>query len=221
MTDQARVTLQEVVYRNLKDKITSGAYSEGQLITVKELVEETNTSAMPVREAIRRLVSEHGLQALANGKIVVPDRSIRERAIAHASRLYHETMAIRLAASKVDRAAISELEAFNSKYEDALSRNDIESALRSNRDFHFFLYSLSNSNMLCSMIEAHWLANGPYVAKYLRSLPSLSQVEGPHFHRKIIDNLAEGNAEGAAASLRDDLHALSELEAEMLALGLS
>ena len=53
----ARETLQERVYRELRRALINGRFNPGQALTVNELAGSLRTSAMPVREAVARLVS--------------------------------------------------------------------------------------------------------------------------------------------------------------------
>ncbi len=212
----SRLTLQEMIYRELKSAIMSGIYPEGRQLTVKEIVERTTTSAMPVREAIRRLVAENGLETRPNGTVAVPQRSMRERAIVHASRIHHETLAVCLAARAATTADIQDLRRINGEYEEAIEIKDWALAAQRNREFHLSLYALSGSGILLSLIESLWLANGPYVANYVHTLieGSWGDERAKH-HRAILDALARGNGDAAGAALRADISAIEELEKEL------
>jgi DNA-binding GntR family transcriptional regulator len=195
-----------MIYRELKSAIMSGIYPEGRQLTVKEIVERTTTSAMPVREAIRRLVAENGLETRPNGTVAVPQRSMRERAIVHASRIHHETLAVCLAARAATTADIQDLRRINGEYEEAIEI----------KDWALALYALSGSGILLSLIESLWLANGPYVANYVHTLieGSWGDERAKH-HRAILDALARGNGDAAGAALRADISAIEELEKEL------
>src|SRR5215475_15995285 len=52
------VTKQERVYEALRERILSGAYGPGYRVVIDALAEEFEVSALPVREAIRRLEAE-------------------------------------------------------------------------------------------------------------------------------------------------------------------
>lgn len=57
-TTEHSVSKQERVYRVVQDRILSGAYSPGFRLVIEALAEELGVSALPVREAIRRLEAE-------------------------------------------------------------------------------------------------------------------------------------------------------------------
>src|SRR5205085_4972524 len=52
------LTKQERVYRAIRERILSGAYGPGYRVVIDALAEEFEVSALPVREAIRRLEAE-------------------------------------------------------------------------------------------------------------------------------------------------------------------
>jgi DNA-binding GntR family transcriptional regulator len=51
------ITKQERVYRALRERIQSGAYEPGDRIVIAQLAAEFGVSALPVREAVRRIPS--------------------------------------------------------------------------------------------------------------------------------------------------------------------
>ena len=57
-TATAIVTKQERVYQAIRERILSGAYGPGYRVVIDALAEEFEVSALPVREAIRRLEAE-------------------------------------------------------------------------------------------------------------------------------------------------------------------
>ena len=210
---QARRTLQEMVYREWKSAIMSGVYPEGQQLTVRELVELTSTSAMPVREALRRLVAERGLEVLANGRSAVPRLTMRERAITHTARIRLETLATRLAMKKADPDTLQELSELNVSYENAIEKGDWKRALQANRGFHFGLYRLCDSPILISLIESLWLANGPFFADHIHVL--IERQWGPEraiHHRAMMAALADQDCDRLVLALRQDMTMINEIE---------
>jgi DNA-binding GntR family transcriptional regulator len=58
MASTSTVTKQERVYQALRERILSGVYGPGFRVVIDALAEEFAVSALPVREAIRRLEAE-------------------------------------------------------------------------------------------------------------------------------------------------------------------
>ena len=74
----ARETLHDRVYAELRRSLIHGVFATGEMLRIQELAETLQTSTMPVREALARLVSEQALEALPNRSVRVPVIS-RER----------------------------------------------------------------------------------------------------------------------------------------------
>ncbi len=58
----SRTTVQDGVYEQLRQALMWGRFEPGQVITIPALSAEFGTSHMPVREALRRLAAENGLE---------------------------------------------------------------------------------------------------------------------------------------------------------------
>jgi len=68
----SRETLHDRVYAELRRSLIHGAFATGEMLRIQELAERLQTSTMPVREALARLVSEQALEALPNRSVRVP-----------------------------------------------------------------------------------------------------------------------------------------------------
>src|SRR5690554_2027134 len=68
-----RTTVADEVYQTLRSQLIAGAFAPGQKLTLRGLAEQFGTSVMPVREAVRRLTAQGGLQ-------INPNRTIEVRA---------------------------------------------------------------------------------------------------------------------------------------------
>lgn len=67
-----RQSVNEAVYQALRNKLMHGEYRAGQVLGIQYLADALGTSTMPVREALRRLVAQQGLEPLPNGTTRVP-----------------------------------------------------------------------------------------------------------------------------------------------------
>ncbi len=65
-------TTQEWAYRALRYVIMSGQITPGRALTIRGLAADMDVSAMPIREALRRLTSEGALELKSNRRIMVP-----------------------------------------------------------------------------------------------------------------------------------------------------
>src|SRR5579872_5801124 len=64
-----RDTMQVKVYRTLARGLMSGMFKPGEAVTLRTLATRLGTSAMPVREAVSRLIAERAL-------VLLPNRSV-------------------------------------------------------------------------------------------------------------------------------------------------
>ena len=75
-------TTQEYVYERLRNAIMLGAIEPGTSLTMRGLAERLDLSPTPVREAVRRLMAEHGDGTIAELRIgtTVATNALLERA---------------------------------------------------------------------------------------------------------------------------------------------
>jgi hypothetical protein len=64
--------LHEQVYQRIVQAIMTGHFQPGQKLTYRGVAQFLGTSDMPVRSAVRRLISLRALTLLPNGSVVVP-----------------------------------------------------------------------------------------------------------------------------------------------------
>ena len=67
-----RETLHDRVYAELRRSLIHGMLDAGAMLRIQDLAATLQTSTMPVREALGRLVSEQALEALPNRTVRVP-----------------------------------------------------------------------------------------------------------------------------------------------------
>src|SRR5918994_2093147 len=67
-----RETLHDRVYAELRRSLIHGMFDAGDMLRIQDVAETLQTSTMPVREALGRLVSEQALESLPNRTVRVP-----------------------------------------------------------------------------------------------------------------------------------------------------
>src|SRR5579875_1696119 len=67
-----RETVQDRVYREIKDLILNGEIEPGQTVTIQALSDAFQVSTMPVREALRRLMAEQALMVVSGRSVGIP-----------------------------------------------------------------------------------------------------------------------------------------------------
>lgn len=161
-------TLNERAYVELRNAIMAARLQPGEEISLRGLAKALGTSAQPIRDAVKRLMSESALEALPNRTVRVPHLT-RERFVALCRlRVLLEGEAAASAAPLIRRSEIARLERLNSQIRTALAARDLLSVFSENQEFHFTVYRAAENPLLLSLIENLWLLAGPYLTVPLR-----------------------------------------------------
>jgi len=157
-----RDTLQERVYRQLSDLILDGEIAPGRLVKIQALAEAFGVSAMPVREALKRLTAANALTVVSGRSIGIPPLSVERLEDLRKVRIEIESIAAEWATTNIDDDGIEALKSELSKMEAATAAGDVKGYLRANHAFHFIVYGAAGSESLLSIIESLWLQISPY-----------------------------------------------------------
>lgn len=203
-----RETLHERVYAQLRRSLIHGVFDAGQVMRIVDLADTLQTSTMPVREALARLVSEQALEALPNRSVRVPVIT-RERLddLARARSLIEEQM-VALALPNLTRTDFKELRRLTSACEAAFRSDDPDKAHTTselNHAFHFNIYQAAKSAVLIPIVESLWLQSGPYVRAAAHIHDENRDIPAVHHHWALIDALERGDRVGAKRALTDDI----------------
>jgi DNA-binding GntR family transcriptional regulator len=196
-----RETLNERVYRELVNSIMAGAFRPGQELTLRSVAEALGTSFMPVRDALRRLVTERALEVLPSRKIAIPVLTSGQFVELRRIRTLLEGEAVALAAGKISRRQLANIKV-------VLKRLDgLDEARRAefwalNHKLHFAIYEAAESPQLFSIIESLWLQIGPLMTRIPASRALESSADPHHILVKALENR---DADGARAALVADL----------------
>jgi DNA-binding GntR family transcriptional regulator len=131
---------QERVYQVVHERILSGAYSPGFRLVIDSLAEELGVSALPVREAIRRLEAE-GLvvyQPNAGPRVAPADPAQFVESLSVLAVL--EGYATALAAPNITKADITRLRAINASMVSCIETLDALRFGELNQQFHHAIY---------------------------------------------------------------------------------
>jgi DNA-binding GntR family transcriptional regulator len=203
-----RETLHERVYAELRRSLIHGVFEAGQVLRIVELAETLQTSTMPVREALARLVSEQALEALPNRSVRVP-LVTRERLddLALARPLIEEQL-VALALPNLSKDDFKELRRLTLACEAAFKSDDPDKARATselNHAFHFYIYQAAGSAVLIPIVESLWLQSGPYVRAAAHIHDENRGIPAVHHHWALIEALERGDKDGARRALTDDI----------------
>jgi DNA-binding GntR family transcriptional regulator len=136
----AGVTKQERVYGVIRERILSGAYGPGYRVVIDTLATEFEVSALPVREAIRRLEAE-GLVVFrpnAGARVAPADPALFDEDMTVLALL--EGYATALAAPLLGEEGLDRLRSLTDEMEEAMGRLDPLAFGRLNQEFHGVIY---------------------------------------------------------------------------------
>lgn len=147
------VTKQERVYRAIRERILSGAYGPGYRVVIDALAEEFSVSALPVREAIRRLEAE-GLviyRPNAGAHVAPSEPGVFEDEMTVLAVL--EGYATALAAPELSPDDIKRMTEINDSMVEAMERLDSLKFGRLNQEFHAVIYERCPNETLVDLLR--------------------------------------------------------------------
>lgn len=203
-----RQTLADQVYGDLKELLLSGRAAPGERFTLRGLAAAIGTSAMPVREAVSRLVAENALEVLPNRAVRVPLMPRARFAELRLIRTSLEGLAASTAAREATADEIAEVVRFERAFatERGKKRPDGAAAMRHNKDLHFALYRAAHLPTLMGMIEGLWLQIGPVLNLDFRAGPErVRQGEAHLHHARLVAALKARDPEAARDALVADI----------------
>ncbi len=203
----------EQVYRTLRSQILFGDLVPGQPVTIQGLTESLGVGMTPVREAIRRLISDGALIFQGNRRVSVPLLSPADVEQMIFARNVLESELSRRAAGRMTSADIDQLEQIDQRLDRMIADGDVSGYLRLNHDFHEKLYDHANAPILKDLAERLWLRFGPSLRVVCGRFGTQSL---PDRHKDIIGALRAGNAEKVAKATTQDIEQGMELMAEAL-----
>ena len=148
-----RATKQQRVYATIRERILGGTYGPGYRVVIDGLAAELGVSALPVREAIRRLEAEGLIVYRPNvGAQVAPaDPGVFEDELTVLAVL--EGHATALAAPRLEKGDLNRLRQATDDMATAMGRMDPLAFGRHNREFHEVFYERCPNPALVEMLR--------------------------------------------------------------------
>ncbi len=200
-------TLQDHVYRQLCEMILSGEIAPGQLVTIQALSDAFGVSAMPVREALQRLIAAKALTVISSRSIGVPLLTTERLLDLKRVRLEVESLAAEWAAPRIGETEIAKLEGLVEKM--AIAAISVrKDYVRYNREFHFAIYRAAGSDVLYAIIETLWLQISPYF-HLLHDSGNYHSANAQH--ERMLSGLKARNSAVVRQALRNDIEAASKV----------
>jgi DNA-binding GntR family transcriptional regulator len=201
-----------MIERVLRERIVAGALPPGAPLRQERVAAEFGASAIPVREALRRL-ERTGLVVFRprRGAVVAAVSAAEAREVAE-MRAALEPLALGAALPALDAAAFG-------RAHDAIKAADkseeVLDWLAANRAFHLALYAPCARPRLLAAIDDLWLAGDRHLVLAWRRLRY--QDKSQREHRQILRHCIDGDGRAAEQLLRQHIIAAGEALAEQLA----
>lgn len=167
----------------------------------------------PVREAIRRLISDGALVFQGNRRVSVPVLSADDVEQMIFARLSIESELSKRATAKLSSSDIDHLERLDQRLDRTIIDGDVSGYLQLNHTFHETLYSYADAPILRDLAERLWLRFGPSLRVVCGRFGTQSL---PDRHKDIIAALRAGDADAAANATAQDIEQGMELMADAL-----
>ena len=199
-----RQSVNEAVYQALSNKLMHGEYRAGQVLGIQYLADALGTSTMPVREALRRLVAQQGLEPLPNGTTRVPLITKACLSDIRRARVLIEGTVTEWAGPHLTPAVLDRLEHLAQEItQERRTPQGVNSSLEKNRIFHFTIYAAAQSPVMLAMIESLWLQSGAYLRETREQLHNKDSAD--HLHESTVKALRAGNFTEARQYIQEDV----------------
>ncbi len=180
----------------------TGRFPPGLAVTIRGLAQLLGVSAMPVREAMRRLVAERALDLLDNRRVRVPEMTAPRFEALIAARILLECEAARQALPALHGAALVELRRLDAAADEVFAKGDVERTIEANFAFHKHLYSMAPSDALTPLIESIWLQIGPFMRAALTGATGYNRADR---HAEALAAIDAGDAAALTRAIEADV----------------
>lgn len=193
------VTKSDYAYTRLRDGILSGEFEPGTVLQQAMLAKTIGISTTPLREAMRRLMSEGLVELDAHRDARVSSLTAEEARDLLEVRISLDPLAASLAAQRRTKDDIRRMRETLGQIEPLRSNPSVYD-LRSHRAFHTAIYEASHNDLLISTLNGLWDKADRYRRLGLeveRSQAERDQKD--HEHKALFDAVVAGDSEAAAA----------------------
>lgn len=199
----ARVeTVANRIFHQLREDILLGRIAPGQSLTIRGLAEQMGVSAMPVREALRRLIAEQALEMQDNRRVRIPAMTIDRFEDLLAARVTLETEAAERALPYIDEARLRLLEQIDQEVNDATHGEQYDRWMDRNFAFHACIYEARPGSAFRALIESVWLQLGPFMRQ---ALIQIDEHYPEDRHAEALNAIRERNRTALRIAIEADI----------------
>jgi DNA-binding GntR family transcriptional regulator len=187
--------LNQKVYRVLKESIIKGFLEPGTKLLENKIAEKMQVSRTPVREAMQKLVAEGFVKTTPNQTMVVTEVSPEDVKEVLQIRGVLEGLAARIAAKKINKQEIDELESVVTQMSLHITRENLSSYCKVDDEFHDLILNICGNKWIIQIRDNL----GSFIYRFrLKSLCVAGRLKCCfEEHRKIMESLKKHNSEEA------------------------
>lgn len=197
----ARKTKKDVMVEVVREAILSGELEPGTRLLQEELAERFDVSPTPVREAIQQLVAEGVLSHSPYKGVQVAEVELADVHEIYLLRAVLEGLATQLAVPNLKISDLQRLRAIQTEIKNGVQRGDADPLRKLNYEFHMLIYNAAEAPQLLQFIKSLWI-KAPWDTIYVLPNRPASMIDE---HQRVIDAIAQGDAEGAARYMREHI----------------
>lgn len=202
------VLLRDIAYNQIKEAIRLAELRPGEPLSETRLSKQLGISRTPVREALQVLAQEGLVQIIPGRAVTVAAPSVQEVMDALHIRWLLEPELARLAARSITPSQLAELYAILEELEDAVARNDWATWSATDNSFHEAL-SKACPNRLLGELSLQIRNRISYLSIDVHD-DLASMAARTKEHRVIVERIAAGDSDGAAAAMCEHISTLRE-----------
>lgn len=193
-------SLSDQVYAYLRRQMNQGDLLPGSTINIGEIAKHLGISKTPLRDALIHLELEGFVTILPRRGVRVNKLQMEDVKNAYDAVGLVESFIIKECIGKMTPSHILKLEELNEKMIASIQRCDFSTLFEMNLQFHNVYLDISDNKLLKKIILPikHRLYDFPrqnYIPDW--------ELQNSEEHKKLIDYLRKGNADGAATLLKD------------------
>lgn len=201
--EKAGATIQEHVYERLRNAIMLGAIEPGTSLTMRGLAERLNRSPTPVREAVRRLSSEHAIQIKDNRRMTVPFMTPSRFEELVALRVAVEVHTAKRALPYMSDIVIDKLAEIDDRMDGFVADGELDQLTLLNQAFHRTLYTVNPDQVSMPIVESIWLQLGPFQRQVITRVKEYYAIDR---HKEILAALTSRDPDALQDAITNDIN---------------
>jgi len=189
-------SLKEQAEIALKAMIISARFTPGKRINVERLAGELGVSRTPVWQALKGLEAEGLVDHIPNRGIFMAQMTLDMAHDLYTVREPLEALAARLAAERITKSQLRQLEGHLKEQRKYLQTQDLLKYSNSDFDFHAIIYAASANWMLIDVLDNIKQRSRPFICHIASILPELIED-----HSEVLEAFKTCDPERAHAAM--------------------